>query len=97
MTYGGCKVINPGRTLFITAEDSRDLFTARLREILKAMKPDPEERRIALNGIDVWDVSGEMTRLAQLDKNGGIHLYDLLIPLLPPIKARDSLRLCSIQ
>ncbi len=73
----GCKVVNPGRTLFITAEDSRDLFTARLREILKEMRLTPAERRIALEGIDVWDVSGEITRLAQLDKSGNIILTDL--------------------
>ena len=73
----GCKVVNPGRTLFITAEDSRDLFTARLREILNTMHLTPTERRIALEGIDVWDVSGEITRLAQLDKSGNVVLTDL--------------------
>ena len=73
----GCKVINPGKTLFITAEDSSDLLAARLREIMDAMGLTPDERRIARESIAVWDVSGEMIRLAQLDKSGNIELTDL--------------------
>ena len=73
----GCEVINPGKTLFITAEDSSDLLAARLREIMDAMGLTPDERRIARESIAVWDVSGEMIRLAQLDKSGNIELTDL--------------------
>lgn len=73
----GCEVISPGATLFVTAEDSRDLFAARLREVLAAMNLTKNERRLALECIAVWDVSGETARLAQLDRNGNIEMTPL--------------------
>lgn len=73
----GLPVIHPGATLFITAEDSRDLFAARLREILNAMRLTDNARQHALNHITVWDVSSQMTRLAQLDQSGNIQLTPL--------------------
>lgn len=73
----GNRVATPGRTLFVTAEDSRELFAARLREIIEAMGLDEYERRIVRESIDVWDVSGDMVRLAELDAGGNIVLTDL--------------------
>mgnify|MGYP003375766960 CR=1 FL=1 len=73
----GKRVINPGKTLFITAEDSRDLFAARLREVIAAMNLTEYERRIALDAIAVWDVSANLVRLAELDKSGNIRLTGL--------------------
>ena len=73
----GCEVVNPGKTLIVTAEDPSDLLAARLREILSAMNLTAEERRIARESIAVWDISGEMIRLAQLNSSGNIELTDL--------------------
>lgn len=73
----GLPVIHPGATLFITAEDSRDLFAARLREILAVMKLSDSDRKHVLKNIGVWDVSGQMARLAQLDQSGNIQLTPL--------------------
>ena len=73
----GCRVLNPGKTLFITAEDSEELFTARLREVIAAMNLSAHERRVALDSIMIWDVSGELTRLAEIDPGGNIVLTGL--------------------
>ena len=73
----GCEVVNPGKTLIITAEDSADLIAARLREILDAMNLSPADRQLARESIAVWDVSGEMLRLAELDGSGNLNLTDL--------------------
>lgn len=73
----GFRVLNPGATLFITAEDSRDLFAARLREIVAAIGLSDCERRLALEHIAVWDVSSDLVRLAELDPNGNIRLTGL--------------------
>ncbi len=73
----GCRVLHPGATLFITAEDSRDLFAARLREVMAAMQLSDYERRLTLERVVVWDVSGNLTRLAELDTGGNIVLTEL--------------------
>ena len=73
----GHRIVNPGKTLFITAEDSRDLFAARLREVMAAMNLTEYEERIALDSICVWDVSANLARLAELDQSGNIRLTGL--------------------
>jgi RecA-family ATPase len=73
----GCRVMNPGATLFITAEDSSDLFAARLREIMAVMGLSDYERRRALDRMAVWDVSGALVRLAELEQGGNIRLTGL--------------------
>lgn len=73
----GHRIVNPGKTMFITAEDPRDLFAARLREIIAAMNLSEYELRIALDSICVWDVSANLVRLAELDKSGNIRLTGL--------------------
>lgn len=73
----GLKVWNPGATLFVTAEDSRELFVARLREIIAAMGLSAYERQKVLGCINVWDVSGDLVRLAELEQGGNIRLTTL--------------------
>jgi RecA-family ATPase len=73
----GLRVWNPGSTLFITAEDSRDLFVARLREILGEMDLSTYERNKVLSRVNIWDVSGDLVRLAELDQGGNIRLTGL--------------------
>ena len=73
----GHRIVNQGKTMFITAEDPRDLFAARLREIIAAMNLSEYVLRIALDSICVWDVSANLVRLAELDKSGNIRLTGL--------------------
>ncbi len=73
----GLKVWNPGATLFITAEDDEDLFCGRIREIMDAMELSPYERQKVMSRITVWDVSGDLVRLAELDQGGNIRLTGL--------------------
>jgi len=73
----GQKVRRPGATLFITAEDSRDIYAARLRELTAEMGLTEYEKIKVLERINVWDVSAELIRLAELDKSGNITLTPL--------------------
>ena len=73
----GCRVINPGTTVFITAEDSRDLFAARIREICYAMNLTTREISVACSRIIVWDVSGTGARLSVADRGGNLVLTEM--------------------
>ncbi|OOZ34958.1 AAA family ATPase [Solemya velesiana gill symbiont] len=59
----GCKVVNPGWSLIVTAEDQREQLLARMREILGAMNLIPDERQKAVSSIRIWDVTGEHCKL----------------------------------
>lgn len=73
----GCRVVTPGATLFVTAEDSGDLFAARLNAIMNAMNLSKAAREQARQRIMVWDVTGSIVRLAELDKHGNLQLTGL--------------------
>lgn len=73
----GCRVLNPGGTLFITAEDSGERFAARMRELMNALNLDAYQRKVVRERVTVWDVSGSMIRLAELDYAGNIRLTGL--------------------
>jgi RecA-family ATPase len=59
----GLPVESPGWSLFVTAEDRREQFMARLREILESLDLTPEQRARALWGVRVWDTTGEAVKL----------------------------------
>ncbi|MCJ8502364.1 DnaB-like helicase N-terminal domain-containing protein [Desulfatitalea alkaliphila] len=59
----GLAVATPGWCLFVTAEDSREIIIARLREIMDAMDLTAEERQTVMDRFAVWDVTGEQVRL----------------------------------
>lgn len=73
----GCRVLNPGRTLFITAEDGEELLQARLREVMTALNLTDYERRKVCESICIWDVTGSLVRLAELDARGNLQLTAL--------------------
>ncbi len=73
----GCRVANPGRTLFITAEDGEELLQARLREVMAALNLTDYERRKVCENFMIWDVTGSMIRLAELDARGNLQLTAL--------------------
>ncbi len=72
----GLPVESPGWTLFVTAEDRREQFMARLREILAPLDLSPEERARALWGCRVWDTTGEAVKLIRA-ADGNVVLTDL--------------------
>ncbi|MCC7277476.1 MAG: AAA family ATPase [Chromatiaceae bacterium] len=59
----GLPVDSPGWTLLVTAEDRREQVLARLREILATLDLTPDERAVAIQGVRVWDVTGEAVKL----------------------------------
>ncbi|MBK8184915.1 MAG: AAA family ATPase [Candidatus Competibacteraceae bacterium] len=73
----GCRVLNPGRTLFITAEDGEEILQARLLKIMDALNMTDYERRKVADSIMFWDLSGTMARLAELDARGNLVLTEL--------------------
>lgn len=73
----GNRVIHTGKTLFITAEDSAEQFHARLREIMAAMELTESAKRHVMDGIMVWDITGQTRRLAELGDNQNIVVTDL--------------------
>ncbi|MER2602720.1 MAG: AAA family ATPase, partial [Candidatus Competibacter phosphatis] len=73
----GCRVLNPGRTLFITAEDGEEILQARLREVMAALNLTDYEQRKVCESIMIWDVTGSLVRLAELDARGNLQLTEL--------------------
>lgn len=72
----GMSVVTPGWTLFVTAEDRREQFLARLREILAVLDLTPEQRARALWGCRIWDTTGEAVKLIRA-ADGNVVLTDL--------------------
>lgn len=75
-TVWGMKVVNPGRSILITAEDSAELCYARLWQVMQGMELTNTERQTVVDNVVVWDVSGEEIRLIQ-NNRGMITLTSL--------------------
>ena len=73
----GCRVLNPGRTLFITAEDGEEILQARLIRIMDALGLNDWQRRKVAASVMFWDLSGTMARLAEMDGRGNLVLTEL--------------------
>lgn len=85
----GCRIIRPGKTLLVTAEDSNELCWARMRELFNAMNLSVNDRYTALNSIAIWDISGSLARLAQLDSCGNIQLTELADDIVDTYRKDD--------
>jgi RecA-family ATPase len=59
----GLEVHKDGTCLLLTKEDRREQCVARLREIMNEMGLTRDERRIVLERVLVWDVTGDPLRL----------------------------------
>jgi len=59
----GMKVMKPGWTLIITAEDQRERLVARLREIMNSMDLTNDERKVVMRSVLPWDITGEQRKL----------------------------------
>ena len=72
----GLPVEKTGWTLIVTAEDSREIFAARLREILRHMDLTDRQRLLAIENVRVWDVRGLDVKLIHAS-DGNLKLTDL--------------------
>lgn len=73
----GFTVHTPGAVALITAEDRRELLIARLRRIMEAMDLSAGDRATVCAGGLLWDVSGSVCRLTELDRHGNVVLTGL--------------------
>ena len=62
----GLRVLHPGWSLIVTAEDARPRLVARLREIMAVMDLTPAERATVMCSVRIWDVTGKGLRLITL-------------------------------
>lgn len=72
----GLAIANSGWCLFVSAEDSREILVARLREIMAGMELTPDEQRTVMDRLLIWDVAGEQMRLIQAE-DGNVVLTPL--------------------
>jgi hypothetical protein len=72
----GLRVVSPGSTLIVTAEDQRERLLARLREIMALLPLAPEERATVLASILIWDVTGLGLKLTEA-RDGNLQLTPL--------------------
>ena len=94
----GLKVEQPGPVVLITAEDPRGVCLARLARIIKAMEPPLSDAELAAidAGFHVWDVSGDLSRLVDVDAAGRLlptGFGDAIIEALRPV--RPALVVCD--
>lgn len=73
----GHRVLKPGKTLFITAEDGAEILKARIKRLMEALNLGAYEQRIVRESICIWDVTGTLMRLAEMDRHGNLQLTDL--------------------
>ena len=83
----GCRVVEPGWTLFCTAEDQREQLVARLREIMIANDITGEDREIVMRSILIWDVTGSDLALVRM-VGGAVILTSLADSIVSAYKGR---------
>ena len=62
----GLKVLKPGPVVIITAEDTREMLIARLREIAKSMKLKEEDIATVMKKVHISDVAGNGFKLTEI-------------------------------
>jgi RecA-family ATPase len=72
----GLDICRPGWCLYVTAEDSREILVARLREITSAMELTDTERQIVMGRVLIWDVTGMQKKLVTL-RDSNVELTNL--------------------
>ena len=88
----GCRNLRPGRSLLVTAEDSRERCIARLREIANALHLTPTQQRTVRDSIHIVDVSGLPMRLAEQDASGNLVLTGLADQLVTTYRNDDLIQ-----
>ena len=76
----GQKIISTGWILIVTAEDQREIFLARLREVMAALDLTKVQRQKVFSAFCVWDVVGQEVKLtcARDGNLGNTGLADLI-------------------
>lgn len=78
----GREVKRKGPVLIITAEDSREILVARLRNIAQSMNLSEAQINKVMLGVRISDVSGESFKLTKIDISGVVvisHTVDAII------------------
>jgi RecA-family ATPase len=65
----GRAVDRPRKTVLVTREDGREILTARMREIMRAMNLTPSEVQAVLSRVNILDVSGIRFRLSTIEND----------------------------
>lgn len=84
----GHYVPEPASTLFVTAEDSSERLQARLFKVMEGMSLSEYDMRKVISRITIWDVTGEMLRLAEIGKGGNIELTPLADEIVKAFQGR---------
>jgi RecA-family ATPase len=63
--------------VIVTAEDRRELLIARLVRIMEAMDLSAEDRATVCAQVMIWDVTGAVCRLTELDRHSNVVLTGL--------------------
>lgn len=69
----GCEISRPGPTVFISAEDPREIMVARLRQVIAGMQLGADEADAVMRGIRIADVSGSGYKLTLV-------AHDVVVP-----------------
>jgi RecA-family ATPase len=84
----GLEVVTRGRVTFITGEDGGDVLFARLCAVMDEMGLSAQERDTVWAGIEIWDVTGVLCRLAELNRAGNVVLTGLADAIVEHFKDR---------
>lgn len=82
-------ITNPGPVLIFTGEDSREILLARLNLIMANMCLTAEQCSKVDNNLLIWDCSGDLSRLVEIDDKGNLTLTgmaDEVVEKARPIK-----------
>jgi hypothetical protein len=85
----GLEINHPGRTLFVTAEDQRERFVARLRMLMEGLALSEEERATCLQSIAIWDVTGHELRLVAVAESRMIMVTTLADRIVDAYRSDD--------
>ena len=70
----GLKVVSPGKTLLVTAEDEKEMLLARMRELMDAMDLTDEEQLYVIQHALIWDATETGRKLAKVEDYSGMML-----------------------
>jgi RecA-family ATPase len=84
----GLEVVTPGPVVFIIAEDGSNRLFSRLCAVMDAMDLSDQDREKVWAGVEIWDVTGLLCRLAELDSCNNVQLTGLADAIVEHFKDR---------
>lgn len=76
------RVVRPGPTLYVSAEDAADVVWSRVNWICRALQLSDEQKRRVLESFYVEDISATSARLLRVDRQGRIEATEFLDELI---------------